>query len=225
MIVFRLADKLGFSYTKEHSFGDKSIPPDFICLHVGFLRIITPIREEAFSKYFRMYIGDDYEWHHKVRKEVKKQRSKLTAYYQQRDGEQIEDYQKRNRELQDQVYDLKDDVRALVRAAEVIELQKANTQANDLPSAKTQDASNATANSLANTFANTDANDLSNAEGNADPITKANEEANGIPIGVTNTVANDLSNEDVNRALDKTSLEPARVVPSDAVNDLPMQQP
>lgn len=217
MIVFRLADKLGLSYTKEHSFGDKSHPADFTCLHVGFIRIIRPIKEEAFSKYFRMYLGDDYEWHHKVRKEVKKQRSKLTAYYQQRDGEQIEDYQKRNRELQNQVYDLKDDVRALVRAAEIIESQKAN----DLPNTKTQDASNAIANSLANTFANTDANDLSNAKGNADPITKANTEANAkandIPIGVVNT--------DVNESDDKVSIEAATVVPSDAVNDLPMQQP
>ena len=209
MIVFRLADKLGLSYTKEHSFGDKSHPADFTCLHVGFVRIIRPIKEEAFSKYFRMYLGDDYEWHHKVRKEVKKQRSKLTAYYQQRDGEQIEDYQKRNRELQNQVYDLKDDVRALVRAAKVVESQKANTDAND----KTLNASNAIANSLANTAAN----DLSNAKANADPITKANAKANDIPIGVANT--------DANESDDKVSIEYATVVPSDAVNDIPMQPP
>lgn len=111
------------------------------------------------------------------------------------------------------MYDLKDDVRALVRAAEVIESQKAN----DLPNTKPQDASNAIANSLANTFANTDANDLSNAKGNADPITKLNTEANDIPIGVVNT--------DVNESDDKVSIEAATVVPSDAVNDLPMQQP
>lgn len=206
MIVFRLADKLGFSYTKEHSFGDKSIPPDFICLHVGFLRIITPIREEAFSKYFRMYIGDDYEWHHKVRKEVKKQSSKLEAYYRERNGDTMKDYQDRNRKLQDEVYALKDDVRALVRAAEVMESHKANSDANDLPNEKTVQASNAIANSLTKRFPNSDANTKAN--------TKANDDAN--------TKAIELSNTMVNESSDKVSLEPAIVVPSDAVNDIPI---
>lgn len=206
MIVFRLADKLGFSYTKEHSFGDKSIPPDFICLHVGFLRIITPIREEAFSKYFRMYIGDDYEWHHKVRKEVKKQSSKLEAYYRERNGDTMKDYQDRNRKLQDEVYALKDDVRALVRAAEVMESHKANSDANDLPNEKTVQTSNAIANSLTKRFPNSDANTKAN--------TKANDDAN--------TKAIELSNTMVNESSDKVSLEPAIVVPSDAVNDIPI---
>lgn len=210
MIVFRLADKLGFSYTKEHSFGDKSIPPDFICLHVGFLRIITPIREEAFSKYFRMYIGDDYEWHHKVRKEVKKQSSKLEAYYRERNGDTMKDYQDRNRKLQDEVYALKDDVRALVRAAEVMESHKANSDTNDLPNEKTVQTSNAIANSLTKRFPNSDANTHANTKAN----TKANDDAN--------TKAIELSNTMVNESSDKVSLEPAIVVPSDAVNDIPI---
>lgn len=210
MIVFRLADKLGFSYTKEHSFGDKSIPPDFICLHVGFLRIITPIKEETFSKYFRMYIGDDYEWHHKVRKEVKKQSSKLEAYYRERNGDTMKDYQDRNRKLQDEVYALKDDVRALVRAAEVMESHKANSDANDLPNEKTVQTSNAIANSLTKRFPNSDANTHANTKAN----TKANDDAN--------TKAIELSNTMVNESSDKVSLEPAIVVPSDAVNDIPI---
>lgn len=132
MIVFKLVDRAGLSYSKEHSFGDKSRPADFVALHVGFVRIIRPIKEEAFSKYFKMYLGDDYEWHHKVRKEVKKQRSKLSAFYDKRNGEILRDKQKQITSMHRQILGLKEDIRSLVRSAEVIDRQHPNTTDNTL---------------------------------------------------------------------------------------------
>lgn len=104
------------------------------------------------------------------------------------------------------MYALKDDVRALVRAAEVMESHKANSDANDLPNEKTVQTSNAIANSLTKRFPNSDANTHAN--------TKANDDANTKAIELSNTMVNDSS--------DKVSLEPAIVVPSDAVNDIPI---
>lgn len=223
MIVFRLTSKLGLSYTKEHSFGDKSIPPDFTCLHIGFLRIITPIREEAFSKYFRMYIGDDYEWHHKVRKEVKKQSSKLEAYYRERNGDTMKDYQDRNRKLQDEVYALKDDVRALVRTAEVIkehqESAGVNDEVNNLNNITANAKANTEVNSIANSNANTLVNNLPNKNGN----TEVHKTAHTQPNESVNSAPNEQIDKSVNGLLDKVSIEEARTVPSEAVNDLPIR--
>lgn len=227
MIVFRLTSKLGLSYTKEHSFGDKNIPADFTCLHVGFLRIIKPIKEEAFSKYFRMYIGDDYEWHHKVRKEVKKQSSKLEAYYKQRNGGQFKEYQNRNRQLQDEVYALKDDVRALVRAAEVITEHQKSAGVNDEVNNPTNITANAKANtdvnSIANSNTNTLVNNLPNKNGNDDGNTEAHKTTHTQTNESVNSAPNKQIDKSVNGLLDKVSIEEARTVPSEAVNDLPIR--
>lgn len=130
MIVFKLVNRAGLSYSKEHSFGDKSRPADFIALHIGFVRIIRPIEEEAFSKYFKMYLGDDYEWHHKVRKEIKKQRSKLTAYYDNRHGENLRNKQEQISSMHKQILGLKEDVRALVRSTQIMDKETANENSN-----------------------------------------------------------------------------------------------
>ena len=143
MIIFRLTSKFQFSYSKEHSFGDKSHPPDYTALHIGFLRVIRPIKEESFSNFFKMYLNDDYEWHHKVRKEVRKQRSKLTAYYKERNGGILKDNNERMAKMNNEIINLKSDVRALVRSSEVIKQHQscecevetinssANTELND----------------------------------------------------------------------------------------------
>lgn len=124
--MFRLTSNFGFGVAKGHSFGDKSKPSDFKEIHVGFIRAIIPTNEQNFSKFFRMYINETYEWHPRIQSELKKERSKLRAAFKKSSGREIDDYQKRNRDLQDEVYKLKDDVRALVRAAEVIDTQTAN---------------------------------------------------------------------------------------------------
>jgi hypothetical protein len=121
MIMFRLTSNFGFGIAKGHSFGDKSKPSDFKEIHAGFIRVIIPTNEQNFSKFFRMYINETYEWHPRIQSELKKERSKLRAAFLKSNGREIDDYQKRNRDLQDQVYKLKDDVRALVRASEVID--------------------------------------------------------------------------------------------------------
>lgn len=121
MIMFRLTSKFGFEVTKGYSFGDKTKPSDFKEIHAGFIRVIIPANEQSFSKFFRMYINETYEWHPRIQHELKKERSKLRAAFRKSSGREIDEYQRRNRDLQNEVYKLKDDVRALVRTAELID--------------------------------------------------------------------------------------------------------
>lgn len=130
MIMFRLASNIAFSIGRGYSFGDKSHPSDFKDIQIGFIRIIIPTKEESFSKFFKMYLNEDYQWHPRIRSELKKERSKLRASYKQSKDEELNNYISRNRELQNEVNTLKEDVKSLVRSAEVIDKHQPVTRTN-----------------------------------------------------------------------------------------------